>query len=218
MSARTDGPLSGKTPRSHARRTRILSRPADQLRTSLVPTLGAAVLLVLLLAAVHQVNDGATRELAESNPGFRNVLEAQALAMESTLATGAVFYLFGVLAIGLIHSRRLVGALFSIHRRIRMMAEGDLTASFHLRRKDYFHDVAESINESVCAFRLRAQEDLADVNDLLLVLDRSPYTGPVRDGLRETLKGIQDRKRTLLGMESEQDGAPAERQVVAFPG
>ncbi len=182
------------------RQRRILIRPADQFRTSLVPTLGAAVFLVLLLAAVHQVDAARVRELSEANPAFSDVLEAHAAGMEATLATLAIVYLFGVLAVGLIHSRRLMGALFAMHRRLRRMAAGDLATDLRLRRGDYFHDVADAINEAAGVFRRQTQEDLADVDDLISVLDRSPHAGPLRDGLRETLAGIRSRKRRLLSL------------------
>ena len=176
---------------------RIFSRPADQFRTALVPTLGAAVLLVLLLAFVHRMNAAQVRDLTESNPAFGDVLEAQASGMETTLAMGAIVYLFGVLAVGLVHSRRLMGALFAMNRRLRRFVDGDLAADFRLRRGDYFHDVADSINSLASELRRQAMEDLADVDDLISVLDRSPQAGPLRDGLRGTLAGIRNRKRRL---------------------
>lgn len=216
MAAHQDDPSGAPSDRSRVRRTRILSRPADQFRTSLIPTVGAAVMLVLLLAAVHQLNDATTRDLAVSSPGARDLLETQALVMETTLATGAIFYLFGLLAIGLIHSRRLMGALFAMHRRIRRIAEGDLVAPMRLRRNDYFHDVADSINDVVTGLRIQAQEDLADVSDLLAVLERSPYAGPLRDGLMEGLEQIRARKRELLGVDESPAPERVEASILAF--
>jgi methyl-accepting chemotaxis protein len=204
---------SDTSPRPFSRRKRLLSRPADQFRTSLVPTLGAAVLLVLLLATVHQINATRTSELMQANPAFSEALEAQALGIETTVAIGAVFYLFGLLIVGLVHSRLLMGALFAMHRRIRALAEGDLSGGFRLRRGDYFHDVAESINEAASAFRNQAREDLADVDDLIAVLDRSPYAGPLRDGLHETLEGVRSRKLVLLGRVQERAGKGAGKVV-----
>ena len=215
MSAFSDDRAGAAAARDRSLRTGILSRPADQFRTSLVPTVGAAVLLVLLLAVVHQMNDATTRELASTNPAVQDLLEAQSLAMETALATGAIFYLFGVLAVGLIHSRRLMGALFAMHRRIRGIAEGDLAAPMRLRRGDYFHDVADSINDVVTGLRLQAKEDLADVTDMLAIIERSPYAGPLRDGMCEGLMQIRDRKRELLGME--EAPRPAEAPILAFP-
>jgi methyl-accepting chemotaxis protein len=200
-------PPAVREPRPHARRTRILSRPADQFRTSLIPTLGAAALLLVLLAVVHSVNSARTSELAEANPAFRDVLEAQAVGLETTLAIAVVFYLVGILIVGLFHSRRLMGALFAMNRRIRGLADGDLATSFRLRRDDYFHDVAESINDAVASVRAEAREDLADVDDLISVLDRSPYAGPLRDGLRGTLEGVRERKLALLGISEEREAA-----------
>jgi methyl-accepting chemotaxis protein len=218
MPGHPDDPSGAPAGRNRVRRTRILSRPADQFRTSLVPTVGAAVMLVLLLAAVNQLNDATTRDLARTNPGATELLEAQSLVMQTTLATGAIFYLFGVLAVGLIHSRRLMGALFAMHRRIRGIAEGDLAAPMRLRRNDYFHDVADSINDVVSGLRMQAQEDLADVNDLLAVIERSPYAGPLRDGMRESLEQIRDRKRLLLGLEEAPAGRREEEaSILAFP-
>lgn len=200
----TGNPGAGES-RPHARRTRLLSRPADQFRTSLIPTLGAAVLLVLLLAAVHQINARETGSLMTANPAFADALEAQSLSMETTFATGAIFYLFGLLAVGLIHSRRLMGALFALHRRIRQLGEGDLSPGFRLRRGDYFHDVAESLNETVACCQSRAREDLADVDDMISILERSPHAGPLRDGLICALEEMRDRKRDLLGMREREE-------------
>src|SRR5262249_4044532 len=159
------------------------------------PTIGAAVLLVLLLAGMHQLNLVRVHELAEANPGFSDVLEAQQVAMETSLAIGGVFYVFGVLAIGVIHSGRLMGALFAIHRRSRRLGEGDVVPPLRLRRGDYFQDVAEAFNRTTAELKRQAEEDLADVEDLLSILDRSPYAGALRDGLRQSITDLRDRKR-----------------------
>ena len=74
-----------------------------------------------------------------------------------------------------------------------------------------FHDVAESLNEAVSHFRNQARDDLADVEDLIAILDRSPYAGPLRDGLRETLVGMRRRKLTLLGRAEEVERKVAEK-------
>jgi len=170
------------------------------------------VLLVLLLAAVHQLNTARVRELAESNPGFADVLESQQIATETTLATGAVIYLLGVLAIGLVHSGRVMGALFAINRRLRRLGEGDVSSDLKLRRGDFFQDVAVACNGAVAELRRQATDDLADLNDLISALDRSPQAGPLRDGLRETLSELRDRKRRLLGIAD--DGAKAHLRLV----
>jgi len=202
MSEAASGTAAPAGPRPFRQR-RVLGRPADQFRTTLVPTLGAAVLLVFLLAAVHQINTVRVRELAEANPGFSDVLDSQQVAMETTLALGAVFYLFGILTVGLIHSGRLMGSLFAIHRRLRRLSEGDVTTPFKLRRGDYFQDVTEAFNAATAELRRQAGEDLADVDDLISVLDRSPHAGPLREGLRETLAEVGERKRRLLCLQEE---------------
>jgi len=208
-------PAEDREERSHRRRTQLLPRPADQIRTSLIPTLGSALLLVAFLAAVHQINRTRTAELEQANPAFSEALESHATDMETTIAAGAVIYLFGVLLVGLIHSRRLMGALFAMRRRIRRLAEGDLATRFRLRRSDYFHDVAESINEAAAAFQRDASADLADLNDLISILDRSPHAGPLRDGLRGTLEEMRARKRQLLGAAAESE---EEAQALSLVG
>ncbi len=218
MSARSDEAPHEPSAPARVRRTRFFTRTADQFRTSLVPTLAAALMLLALLSVVHRWNEAATRELAEANPGFQAVLESHSSALESTLALGAVFYIFGLLAVGLVHSRRMMGALFSMHRRIRKVAEGDLISRLRLRRGDYFHDVADSINDAISTLRMQAHEDLADVTDLLAILDKSPYAGPLREGLRETLETIRERKRALLGVVEDPARHPTEgAPVVLFP-
>lgn len=203
MSETLNSPAPEPAERTRTIRTTVFTRPADQLRTSLIPTLGAALLLVAYLAVVHQINLAKTAELAQANPAFREAIEAQAAGLETTLAAGAVLYLFGVLVVGLVHSRRLMGALFAMHRRIRRLAEGDLATRFRLRRGDYFHDVAESINEAAAEFHRQAAADLADLTDLIAILDRSPHAGPLRDGLRESLEEMRARKSRLLKLGGE---------------
>jgi hypothetical protein len=194
--------------RRHRRRRRILSRPGDQFRTSLVPTLGAAVLLVILVAAVHHLASIRTHDLASTHPEHRSVLEDQARFIEQSLALGAIVYLFGIMGIGIIHSRRVMGALFAMDRRIRRLASGDLTSTLTLRRGDYFHDVADGINEASEALRRAASEDLADIDDLVHLIDRSPHGGPLSGRVRESLLAIKDRKAHMLDLPVER-GLPA---------
>jgi len=203
MSETLNSPVAETAERTRTIRTTLFTRPADQLRTSLIPTLGAAVLLVVYLAVIHQITMARAAELAQANPAFREAIDAQAAGQEATLAIGAVFYLLGVLVVGLVHSRRLMGALFAMHRRIRKLAEGDLATRFRLRRGDYFHDVAESINEAAAEFHRQAASDVADLTDIIAILDRSPHAGPLRDGLRESLDEMRARKLRLMKAEAE---------------
>jgi len=91
-----------------------------------------------------------------------------------------------------------IDALFAIERRLRRIGEGDVTTALRLRRGDYFQDITESFNAATAELRRQAGQDLADVDDLLSALDRSPNAGPLRDGLRATLAEMRDRKRQLL--------------------
>lgn len=217
MPARTDEAPQQPPRVGHTLRTRFFTRTADQFRTSLVPTVAAALMLIALLAVVHNWNEAATKELSEANPGIQAVLETQASELETTLALGATFYIFGLLTVGLVHSRRMMGALFAMHRRIRRLAEGDMVSRLRLRRGDYFHDVADSINDAVSALRMQAHEDLADVTDLIAILDKSPYAGPLREGLRETLETIRQRKVAILGIPEEASRQAAQgAPIVAF--
>jgi methyl-accepting chemotaxis protein len=196
----THSDVPARTESHPRRRRRLFSRPADQFRTTLVPTLGAAVLLVVLVSAVHQIATAKTRELVALNPDSADLLAAQSGFLESTVASAAILYLFGVLAVGLIHSRRLMGALFAMNRRIRRLAQGDLASTLRLRRNDYFHDVADGINDAAGVFKRQAEEDLADVNDIISLLDRSPQAVTLQERVRESLTVLRDRKRRLLGM------------------
>lgn len=72
---------------------------------------------------------------------------------------GLLFVLLVLLALyrGLLRSHRIAGPAYRFRQACRQVAQGDLTASFRLRRKDQLKDVAQAFQEMTLALR-----DLAD--------------------------------------------------------
>ena len=65
--------------------------------------------------------------------------------------------LAGVIFITVIYSHRVVGPLVGIKRVAKAVADGDLTQSIHIRRKDAIQPMAEALNALICSYKTKIQ-------------------------------------------------------------
>jgi len=115
------------------RRRRIVIEPGFQLRLALGATAAAVVLINLVLLA-----------------GF---LPGEALGIGRLSLTGAILVaLLEALLLALVWrstlhtSHRIAGPDYRVREALAALADGDLSTRVHLRRHDYFKDLAQAVN------------------------------------------------------------------------
>lgn len=128
-----------------------------------------AVLIIVMslsfLALVHQLYGDVQIEVVQPDPfalsGSVTTLPAQATLLKLIwpvllvcVAAALVFTFF----YGVVISHRMAGPIYRIRKVLDEMAQGDLSAQVHLRRKDDFNALAASINSLIKSWRQQIEE------------------------------------------------------------
>lgn len=188
-----------------------------QVRSSLLPLISVALLLVLFIVTVHLGNAEATRRVAQAAPNLRPLLESQDRAQLFLILCASGVYLLAVLILGLIDSHRTVGALHHIERRLEELRAGDWSRPINLRRSDNFQELGQTINQTVAYLRSGVEEDLAALDEGLDRLEGAVSPGHPLAEVRRILSALRSRKQRLLSREApaaepqrqEREAAPA---------
>jgi len=187
-----------------------------QLRSSMLPVISVALLLVLFIVTVHLGNAEATRRVAQSAPNLKLLLEGQDRAQLFLILCAAGIYLLAVLILGLIDSHRTIGALHHVERRLEGLREGDWTSPLTLRRSDNFQEFGETVNEAISFLRAGVEEDLAALDEALERLEGAVSPGHPLGETRRILTALRARKQKLLarGPSAGEHASRTERQTV----
>ena len=180
-----------------------------QLRSSLLPFVSVALLLVLFIVTIHLGDTESTRRVTQAAPNLKPLLEEQDRAQLFLVLGTAGAYLAAVLILGLIDSHRTVGALHHIERRLQELRAGDWRSPLQLRRSDNFQELGQAVNETLSYLHSDLEEDLAMLDDALESLSGAVSPGHPLAEVRRTLSALRSRKQQLLA------GAPALRHEPA---
>ncbi len=180
-----------------------------QLRSSLLPFVSVALLLVLFIVTIHLGDTESTRRVAQAAPNLKPLLEEQDRAQLFLVLGTAGAYLAAVLILGLIDSHRTVGALHHIERRLQELRAGDWHSSLQLRRSDNFQELGQAVNETLSYLHSGLEEDLAMLDEALESLSGAVSPGHPLAEVRRTLSALRSRKQQLLA------GAPPLRHEPA---
>jgi len=117
------------------------------------------------LALVHQLYGDVQIEVVQPYPfavsGSVTTLPAQATLLKliwPVLLICVVIALVLTFFYGVVISHRMAGPIYRIRKILDKMAQGDLSAQVHLRRKDDFSALAASINSLIKSWRLQIEE------------------------------------------------------------
>ncbi|MEE9217903.1 MAG: hypothetical protein V3U98_02450 [Acidobacteriota bacterium] len=184
--------------RLFGRRRAFLVEWRYQLRSSLLPVISVALLLVLFIFTVHFANVAATRQLVGSAPNLKGMLEGQDRAQLFMILCAAGVYLLAVLILGLIESHRTVGALHHVEKRLHALRQGDWSTALQLRRGDNLQDLAQEVNLTLQYLHAQLREDLTSLDEALEHLESAVAPGHPLGDVRRILNALRARKQGLL--------------------
>ncbi|MCZ6779374.1 MAG: hypothetical protein O7F16_10480 [Acidobacteria bacterium] len=211
------GPQSSLIERLLGRRRSFLVEWRYQLRSSLVPVVSVALLLVLFIVTIHLSNADATRQLVESAPNLQALLEGQDRTQLFLTLCAAGVYLMAVIILGLIDSHRTVGALHHVEKRLTSLRNGDWRSPMVLRHSDNFQDLGDALNVTLSYLRSHLEEDVSSLDEAIDRLEETVAPGHPLGELRRILVALRSRKKSLLHggpMTSSQEEMSAEQEVV----
>jgi hypothetical protein len=194
--------------RLFGRRRALLIEWRYQVRSSLLPVVSVALLLVLFIVTLHLGNVEATRRLAQAAPNLLPLLEGQDRAQLFLTLSAAGIYLLAVLILGLIDSHRTVGALHHLERRLLALRGGDWSTPLALRRGDNFQELGQAVNRTLEYLRSVTEEDLAALDEAIERLDGAVSPGHPLAEARRILFAQRARQQARLGS-SAPEPAPA---------
>lgn len=180
-----------------------------QVRSSLLPVISVALLLVLFIVTIHLGNAEATRRVAQAAPNLKPLLEGQDRAQLFLILSAAGIYLLAVLILGLIDSHRTVGALHHVEQRLQTLRDGDWSSPLHLRRSDNFQELGQEINVTLGYLRSGVEEDLAALDEALERLEGAISPGHPLAELRRILSALRARKQRMIARQTSPSPIPA---------
>lgn len=134
----------------HSARTRYLINPAFQLRFVGI-MVGVAVLAALALYVANAlfvaklVAVGKSLGLASDHPFWRFLAEQKFVLNSVFLVTGAVVCL-AIVVVGIFLSHRIAGPIHRMQSHLDEIARSGEVKELSFRQRDYFPEMAESIN------------------------------------------------------------------------
>jgi hypothetical protein len=185
--------------RLFGRRRALLIEWRYQVRSSLLPVVSVALLLVLFIVTLHLGNVESTRRLAQAAPNLLPLLEGQDRAQLFLTLSAAGIYLLAVLILGLIDSHRTVGALHHLERRLLALRGGDWSTPLTLRRGDNFQELGQAVNRTLEYLHLVTEEDLAALDDAIERLEGAVSPGHPLAEVRRILFALRARQQARLG-------------------
>ena len=203
--------------RLFGRRRALVLEWRYQIRSSLLPVISVALLLVLFIVTIHLGNVEATRRLAQAAPNLRPLLEGQDKAMLFLILSASGVYLLAVLLLGLIDSHRTVGALHHVEQRLKALRAGDWSTPLAIRQSDNFQDFGAEISRTLSYLRSGVQEDVAALGEVIERLEGAVSPGHPLGEVRRILSALRSRKLALLASAPLPSplGASVERETAA---
>ncbi len=137
-------------------------------------------------------------------------------AVRYFVAGNIVFILFLIVLIGvsaLLHSHRIAGATYRIKADLQRFRSGQYLVDVRLRPKDFLHDLAQEVNETLAHVRTRMREkerQLELAKDLLQTLKDAPGVPHELAEMIADVDGRIDVKRELALESIDPDEGPEE--------
>lgn len=180
------------------RRRAFLVEWRYQFRSSLLPVVSVALLLVLFIVTIHLGSADATRRIVESAPNLQPLLEGQDRAQLFLILCAAGIYLLAVVVLGLLESHRTVGALHHVEKRLQALRQGDWRTPLSLRHSDNFQDLGDEMNVTLSYLRSHLDEDVAALDEAIDRLEGAVAPDHPLGELRRILSALRSRKQNFL--------------------
>jgi methyl-accepting chemotaxis protein len=175
-----------KTAPTRVIRRRYLIDPRRQLRTVIMTTTVAAVLMVVVNIGLAALRVNQSSFVSAAAPQLTPVLERQDLTFSwvTVLLTGC--FVLAVMVRTIIETHRTAGAVFAVRQRLERVRDGDLQVSLKLRRDDNLQDLERPFNQMVAALRDRSRAEAERLEELAAAADALGRDGRgVAAGLRD---------------------------------
>jgi len=188
-----------------------------QIRSSLLPVISVALLLVLFIVTIHLGNVEATRRLVQAAPNLKPLLEGQDRAMLFLILSASGVYLLAVLILGLIDSHRTVGALHHVEQRLKALRAGDWNTPMVLRQSDNFQDLGAEIGRTLGYLRSGVEEDVTALGEAIERLEGAVSPGHPLGEVRRILSALRSHKQSFLKAAPPAARAPASAEREPAP-
>lgn len=179
------------------KRRRFIVHRASQLRTALLVTATAALLLTLLNVTLHVARSQATRAVVADSPKLLPILvEQNRFELILGLAASLVF-LAGLFTVAILETHRTAGSAFRISLEMARVRDGHYGSRLALRRGDNLKELGQAFNEMSRALVERGAVEAQELEHIASVAAR--IENPMEAGeLAKALRDLADERRKLL--------------------
>lgn len=175
-------------------RRRYLIDPKRQLRTAVMTTSLAAVLVLFVNLGFAFLRSSQTSFLAAVAPQLIPVIERQDDMFWLIMIVMSVLLVVAVSLKTIVETHRTAGAVFAVRHRIERVAEGDLHVVLKLRRGDNLQDLEKPFNDMVSSLHGRALNEAAVLDELAM---KAEGIGADGDDLAHALHRLAQHKRQI---------------------
>jgi len=187
-------PSPPQSARPRVIRRRYLIDPRRQLRTAVMTTSLAAVLVLLGNLGFAFLRSSQTSFLAAVAPQLTPVIERQDDIFWLIMIVMSVLFVIAVSLKTIVETHHTAGAVFAVRQRLERVTEGDLRVVLKLRQGDNLQDLEKPFNDMVSLFRSRALDEAAGLDELAV---KAEEIGPAGEDLARTLHGLAQHKREI---------------------
>lgn len=188
--SRHDGEVMG-------RRHRFVIDGSRQLRSGLIITGMALVLVVLVNLSLHGARVQASEQVAAVSPQLATILDAHN-RLELFLGLGASFVLLvGIFVVAILETHKTAGAAYHLSRKLEQIRGGSYGSTLRLRTGDNLRGVEEAFNSMSRGLAERLRTDIEELEHAASWADRVSSPKEARE-LANRLRELADERRRTM--------------------
>lgn len=188
------------------RRRRFLIDGSTQVRSGLIITGIALILVVLVNLSLHGARMQALEQIATVSPQLVPVIESHN-QFELYLGLGASFVLLvGIFVVTILETHKTAGAAYNLSRKMEQIRSGSYGARLGLRAGDNLREVEEGFDSMSQALARRVGTDIEELESAASWADRVSSPMEARDLAARLRELADERRRCLPGLPSSTNG------------
>jgi hypothetical protein len=191
-----DRPVPQRRPLLGQRRRFVVHWPS-QMRSAVIVTSVALVLVTLLNVSLHTTRVQSERAVAGQSTELQQLLEAHARFELLLAILASLIFLVGVFVVTILETHKTAGAAFHIGRELERVRDGFYGIEVRLRRGDNLGNLAASFNEMTRTLAERTVLHAEELEHAASEADRieSP---PEAAALARALREMADERRRMI--------------------
>jgi len=175
-----------------------LINPGFQLKFSLLVSFIIFLSSLIYPLTIHDLITSVGAQLAESSPELSSQLSDQKVALIVILGLWQLGFTLLAFIVCIFMTHKVAGPLFKLQKYLSRIRDGHFNGRLFFRKGDYFHELAEDINETFDSIQENYKNDFVYLSEVNAYLNNLALVVPddkkvVLKEITQKLSEIQDR-------------------------